>query len=82
LPFSALRAETNLSNRIKAIWVVQSCLKKYFPSRLTQITSISFASRPFGGAFRHRHERWARDAMDVDAPEGERREADGEAVWS
>src|SRR5277367_6193798 len=79
--FSDMRAETNLSNRIKLIWAVQSCLKKYFPSRLRQITSISFASRPFGGAFRDRHERWAGDAMDADALLTRCAEADGEVVW-
>jgi hypothetical protein len=29
----------NFSNRINLIWPVQSCLQKFFRSRLTQITS-------------------------------------------
>jgi hypothetical protein len=41
-----LRAEANLLKRIKVIWVVQSPLQKFFHSLLTQITSISLASRP------------------------------------
>jgi hypothetical protein len=77
-----MRAETNLSNRIKVIWVVQSCLKKYFPFRPTQITSLSFASRPYRGAFRDRHGRWAGDAVDADALLTRCAEADGEVVWS
>jgi hypothetical protein len=64
--FSDLRAKTNLSSRIKVISVVQSPSQKFLYSLLTQITSISRASRPFGGAFRHRHERWAGDAVDAE----------------
>jgi hypothetical protein len=44
---------------------VHPWLQKYFGSRLTQITSITLASRPKRGAFRDRHGRWARDAVDV-----------------
>jgi hypothetical protein len=38
-----------LLNRIKLIPAVQSCLKKYFGSRLTQIRTISPPSRPTEG---------------------------------
>jgi hypothetical protein len=49
-----------LLNGINLIWVVQSLSQKYSGSLLTQITSISIASRPdTKGAFRDRHERWA-----------------------
>jgi hypothetical protein len=34
------------------------------------------------GAFRDRHERWARDAMDVSARLTKARLTDGEVVWS
>jgi hypothetical protein len=39
--FYALRQKSNFLSRIKLIWVVQSGLKKYSASRLTQIKSIS-----------------------------------------
>ena len=45
----ALRAPGNLLNRINLICPVQSCLQKYFHSRLTQITSISPPFRPTEG---------------------------------
>src|SRR6202011_4381041 len=41
--------------------------QKYFRSRLTQITSISLAVPAHRGAFRDRHGRWARDAVDAAA---------------
>jgi hypothetical protein len=44
---SLLRQTANLSNPIKLMLPVQSSLKKYIPSRFTQIKSISPAvSRP------------------------------------
>jgi hypothetical protein len=64
-PFGFIRAanwrfqKRNFSNRINLIWPVQSCLQKYFRSRLTQITSISPAVPPHRGAYRDRHERGA-----------------------
>jgi hypothetical protein len=55
----ALRLTANLSNPIKLMLPVQSQRKKYFPSRLPQITSISLAIPClFEGAFRDRHGRW------------------------
>jgi hypothetical protein len=41
-----LRATAKLLSRFKLIWAVQSCSQKYFPSRPTQITSISPPSHP------------------------------------
>src|SRR6202012_3206216 len=35
-----------------------------------------------GGAFRDRHGRWERDAMDASVRLDEARDADGETVWS
>jgi hypothetical protein len=55
----AVRAGDELSNRIKLMLPVQSCRQKYFDSRQTQITSISIAFRPDGGAARDRHGRGA-----------------------
>jgi hypothetical protein len=46
---------------------VQPHLKKYFGSRLTQITSRTPASCSLRGAYRDRHGRWARDAVDAAA---------------
>ena len=34
------------------------------------------------GAFRDRHKRWVRDAVDAVVAQDERRQADGEVVWS
>ena len=47
--------------------VVQSHLQKYLPSGSTQIKSISIAIPSHRGAFRDRHGRWARDAVDAAA---------------
>jgi hypothetical protein len=61
---------------------VQPHFQKYFPSRLTQIISLSRASRPGRGAYRDRHER----GMGCGGREGARQtsgaNADGEVVWS
>jgi hypothetical protein len=47
---------------------VQSLLQKYFCFHLSQIISLSGAvSCPLGGAYRDRHGRWVRDAVDADA---------------
>ena len=37
---------------------------------------------PTRGAFRDRHERWVRDAMDAEVPVTKGTEADGEVVWA
>jgi hypothetical protein len=65
----ALRAQSDLLNRINLIWVVQSPSQKYSRSLLTQITCISLAIPAHTqGAFRDRHERragmrWTRVAL-------------------
>jgi len=46
---------------------VQPRLQKYFGFLLTQITGLSSPSRPKRGAFRDRHGRGRRDAVDADA---------------
>jgi hypothetical protein len=80
--FSDLRAKTNLSNRIKAIWVVQSPSQKYF----------LFSSDPNHFYIpRHPGPLEGRFAIVTNVGQGcggrgcalgERREADGEVVWS
>ena len=63
---SALRAQNDLLNRIKLMLPVQSPSQKYFRSLPTQITCISPAIPAHTqGAFRDRHGRRARDAMDA-----------------
>jgi len=79
---NSLRQKSNFSSSINADSTVQSCPKKYFASCFPQITSIFPSSRPARGAFRDRHERWARDAVDALARETNAFEADGEVVWS
>src|SRR5947208_15969159 len=46
---------------------VQPLLQKYFVSGLTQITSKSLIVLSHRGAFRDRHGRWERDAVDAAA---------------
>ena len=53
--------------QFKLILPVKSHRKKYFPFRFPQITSISPAVPAHRGAFRDRHGRWARDAVDAAA---------------
>jgi len=48
-----LRAERELLNRINVICPVQSALQKYFPSSLTQISSLSRAVPSHRGALRN-----------------------------
>jgi hypothetical protein len=54
---TGLRVEANLLNGITLMLPVQSSLKKYSGSHLTQITSISIGFCPDGGAYRDRHGR-------------------------
>ena len=62
---------------------VQSCAKKYFALPVGQIIFIpSRHPGPIRGAFRDRHERWMRDAMDAISHETSDDIADGEVVWS
>ena len=80
---SDLYAQRDLLNRIKLMLPVQSSSQKYFRSSLTQITSISFASRPnTKGRFAivtnvGQGMRWTRVALLTRALS-----ADGEVVWS
>jgi hypothetical protein len=55
----AVRVEDKNSNAVKVIWVVQSSIKKYFHSLLTQITCLSIAVPSHRGAARDRHGRGA-----------------------
>ena len=63
-------------------------LQKDFCFQLTQIISLSVAVPcPMRGAFRDRHGRWARDAVDAVASSRllawtNDADADGEVVWS
>jgi hypothetical protein len=68
---------------------VQPLSKKYSGSLPTQITSLSAAIPcPLRGAYRDRHGRWARDAVDAAAAGAilvartNDAFADGEVVWS
>jgi hypothetical protein len=75
--------DKNFLNSFNVIWVVQMGLEKYFTSLPPQITGL-FRVIPclMRGAFRDRHGRWARDAVDADALLTNSAEADGEVVWS
>src|SRR3984893_1796988 len=62
-----MRVGRDFLNQINLMLAVQSCPQKYSPSRFTQIKSISAAVPAHRGAFRDRHGRWARDAVDAAA---------------
>jgi hypothetical protein len=69
--------------RLLFLAFVHPLVEKYFAFAVGQITFRSSRHpRPIRGAFRDRHGRWARDAMDAFARQDEPREADGEVVWS
>src|ERR1700689_4580855 len=78
----AVRVEDKNMSTVKAIWVVQSSIKKYFHSLLTQITCLSPAVPSHRGAVRDRHGRGA----GCGGREGRIDEraflTDGEVVWS
>jgi hypothetical protein len=61
---------------------VQSLLKKYSDFQKCQISPAYRRLVPTRGALRGRHERWVRDAVDVEVPLTNGTEADGEVVWS
>ena len=70
-------------NSFNVIWVVQMGFEKYFASLPPQITGV-FRAIPCSirGAFRDRHGRWVRDAVDANALLTNSADADGEVVWS
>jgi hypothetical protein len=69
-------------NEINLIWPVQIQTQKHFAVHRSQISGFSAAvPLPARGAFRDRHERWVRNAMDALARKTRRAEADGEVVW-
>jgi hypothetical protein len=81
----ALQASTKrfCLGRANQRFPVQPLSQKDFCFQPIQIISLfSAVSCPLGGAYRDRHERWARDAVDADALLTNSAEADGEVVWS
>jgi len=77
----SLRQKSNLPKHFNLILPVQSWLEKFFILPVGQIIFTSpRVSRP-QGAFRDRHERWVRDAVDALAWKTNAQEADGEATW-
>jgi len=78
-----MRLTANLSNPVKLMLPVQSLAKKYFPSRITQIKSISIAIPAHSeGRFAivtnvGRGMRWTRLRLKTNGAC-----ADGEVVWS
>jgi hypothetical protein len=75
--------EKNSLNSFNVIWVVQMGFEKYFASLRGQITGLFRAIPcPMRGAFRDRHGRWVRDAVDANALLTNSADADGEVVWS
>jgi hypothetical protein len=62
-----VRVKLNLSKPFNLIWAVQSCVQKYFNFHPAASVAISAPFRPARGAFRDRHGRWARNAVDADS---------------
>jgi hypothetical protein len=61
---------------------VQPCSQKYFRFLPTQITGVlPLVPRSSGGAYRDRHGRGVRDAVDANALLTNGARADGEVVW-
>jgi hypothetical protein len=54
-------------NTFNLIWGVQPSAQKFSAFLAAQIICVFAASRAHERGVGHRHERWARDAMDVDA---------------
>jgi hypothetical protein len=82
-PFSDLHVKTKLLSRINPVIPVKAHLQKYSDFPKTQIRFISTAvPAQQRGAFRDRHERRARDAVDAGGARTEALLADGEVVWS
>ena len=78
----AIHVNRRFVRRINVIWVVQSLLKKYSVSRLTQISRICHASRLAEGRFAivtdvERGMRWTLMRRKTNGAA-----ADGEVVWS
>ena len=65
-----LRAQADLSNRIRLMLPVQSCPQKYFASPPTQIKSIFARSRPTEGRLAIVTDA-GRDAVDADGASDE-----------
>ncbi|OIQ76835.1 hypothetical protein GALL_414760 [mine drainage metagenome] len=61
---------------------VQPLLEKYSDFQKFQISPTYRRLVPTRGALRGRHERWVRDAVDVEVPLTNGTDADGEVVWS
>jgi hypothetical protein len=68
----ALRPNDELLNGFNLFLPVQTCLQKYSASSFNQITSELSPSRPERGAYRDRHGRRERDAVDAAARVDER----------
>jgi hypothetical protein len=88
-PARRARAISELFNDCRLICLVQSRSKKHFALFRNQIICVlPVIPRPMRGAFRDRHGRWVRDAMDVMASSRvsdawtNGAVADGEVVWS
>jgi hypothetical protein len=64
-PYRLMRDAAEFLMHFNLIFPVQSHLQKYFSSPLTQITCIPRRPVPHRGAFRDRHGRWERDAVDA-----------------
>jgi hypothetical protein len=83
-----LRQKTNFSNRFNPIPPVQSCREKYSAFVFSEIDASYSHPALERGAFRDRHERWAREAVDASglqramSAQTNNTDADGQAAWS
>jgi hypothetical protein len=79
---AGIRKSTDLPDGQISELVVQPHLQKYFPSRQTQIKSISPAVPPHTEGRIMIVANAGRDAVDADAPLTNGADADGQVVWS
>jgi hypothetical protein len=75
-------AKSDFQSYFKVIWVVQSPSQKYSAFHPAQISGYLAPSGSHKRAFRDRHERWERDAMDAAARETSVAAAYDQVVWS
>jgi hypothetical protein len=71
------REKSNLSRRIKLIWVVQMFAEKYSSFVFSEIDDYSLHPGPSQGTYRGRHGRWA----GMRWTRGRRARGDRRAVW-
>jgi hypothetical protein len=77
-----MRQKREFENPFKRIWSSSLHAKNMRLRRRANQWFLFARLAPTRGAYRDRHERWVRDAVDADGALTKAPEADGEVVWS